>query len=719
MPALAFLAPAFLAGLAAVLIPVILHLRHRERSEAVAFPSLMFLQQIPYRTVKRQRIRHWPLLLVRCLILALLAAAFARPFFAGAGPGIVEDGARDLVILLDRSYSMGYAGRWARAQDAAKRALEGMGPDDRAALVFFSTGATAASGLTGDVAALRAAVDAAQPGAGGTRYGPPLELARRLLEASDRARREVVLITDFQRVGWDGQQDVRLPAGVPLTTVDVAEGDDVSNLSITGVSFDRQAVGGRERVTATARIAYKGAGSMRGVPVRLELNGIELQALSVDLEPNSARAVTFDPFTLPEGESRGTVSAGTDALPPDNRFHFVLSPGQAVSVLIVETDGAAAQRSLYLRRALGIGDRPPFRVEVMRRGALSPDAIAGRDVVVLNDAPFPAGAAGRALLDHVRRGGGLIITLGERSAPSSWEGDAAELLPGPFGAPVDGAARGVALASLDRSHPIFEVFRAPRSGDFTTARVYRYRPLQVGGADGVLARYDDGGVALAEKRVGRGRVLVWTSTLDNFWTDIALQPIYLPFVHQLVRHAAGYVEARPWFTAGQVLDLSGGDADAAAPQAGDEAGTHRAMAKAGQAAGEPAPLPALGGGELVVLSPGGARSTIGGDRPRVLELQEQGFYELRPAGRAAAAPYTVAVNLDLAESDLSRLDPQELAAAAMAADPGPAAPATAAAAGGVEEQERRQALWRYLLILALLALAAEIALANRVSRAAG
>ena len=48
-----FLTPAFLAGLAALAVPVIIHLIHRERREVVAFPSLMFLRKIPYRTVRR------------------------------------------------------------------------------------------------------------------------------------------------------------------------------------------------------------------------------------------------------------------------------------------------------------------------------------------------------------------------------------------------------------------------------------------------------------------------------------------------------------------------------------------------------------------------------------------------------------------------------------------------------------------------------------------
>src|SRR5687768_5263063 len=77
---LTFLAPLFLLGLLAVAVPVIVHLVNRERQNAIAFPSLMFLRRVPFRSVRRQRIRHWSLFALRCLALALLALAFARPF---------------------------------------------------------------------------------------------------------------------------------------------------------------------------------------------------------------------------------------------------------------------------------------------------------------------------------------------------------------------------------------------------------------------------------------------------------------------------------------------------------------------------------------------------------------------------------------------------------------------------------------------------------------
>ncbi len=119
----------------------------------------------------------------------------------------------------------------------------------------------------------------------------------------------------------------------------------------------------------------------------------------------------------------------------------------------------------------------------------------------------------------------------------------AALLPGPFGAAVDRSADwGATLAYLDYGHPVFELFRGPHSGDFSSARFFRYRKLEA--KDGVLSRYDDGAVALAGNAVGKGRVLVWTSSLDTAWNDLALQPVFLPFLHQLVRHTASHAESK-------------------------------------------------------------------------------------------------------------------------------------------------------------------------------
>ena len=139
-----FLAPLFLVGALAIAIPIIVHLTHKQRDDVQRFPSLMFVRQIPFKSTRKQRIRHWFLLMLRALALILIVAAFARPFLnkplPASPPGT---GARDLVILLDRSYSMGYSGRWEKAVKAARDALGQLGAADRGTLVLFDERADA------------------------------------------------------------------------------------------------------------------------------------------------------------------------------------------------------------------------------------------------------------------------------------------------------------------------------------------------------------------------------------------------------------------------------------------------------------------------------------------------------------------------------------------------------------------------------------------------
>src|SRR5207237_6957472 len=122
----------------------------------------------------------------------------------------------------------------------------------------------------------------------------------------------------------------------------------------------------------------------------------------------------------------------------------------------------------------------------------------------------PPGLAGGALKRFVERGGGLLVAVGEHT---NWPANEADLLPGQLGQVVDRMeGRGATIGFRDYSHPVFEVFKAPRSGDFSAARVMRYRNLQPSPDARVIARFDDGGIAAAERRVGAGRAIVLTTT---------------------------------------------------------------------------------------------------------------------------------------------------------------------------------------------------------------
>ncbi len=675
---MSFLTPLFLLGLAGLAIPVILHLIQKERKNVVQFPSLMFLRRVPYQSVRRRRIRHWMLLFMRLAALALIVLAFARPFLRRTEITAAASGAREVVILLDRSYSMGYGGKWAQAVAAAQSTINGLTASDRASIVFFSSNTEVALRSAADRGRLLAAIGSVQPGAGATRYGPALKLAGSILSESAVPRREAILISDFQRSGWQGGEGVRLPDGAVLTPVAITDSGK-ANLAIAPVSLQQSEFQNQQRITVTTGAVNHTDVAVSNVEIALEIGGRAIQSRRVNVTARGSASATFDPVTVADRNVRATVRLANDALAADNVFHFVVSPEDPVDVVIGERTGSGRNTSLYLTRAAAVSESPRIEAKVRPADSLSNEDLAAASVVILNDAPIAQTTAER-LQTFVQRGGGLFVVAGEKA---TWP-SIADILPGVPGAAVD-RSRGAAarLGALEYGHPLFEVFRGPRTGDFASARFYGYRAVTPVPNSTTLARFDDGQPALLERRVGTGRVLMWTSTLDTTWTDLALKPVFVPFVHRAVRYLGAYREPKPWRTVGDVVDPG-----LQAPAKGSDV-------------------------SRVALTPAGTRISLDGDGPEVLELAEQGFYEFRAQGRDADAPVVVASNVDLSESDLTPLDPQEIAAAALGRAGGDAAGPLAPPTD--DAQESAQRVWWYLLFAGLLLLGAETIVANRLT----
>lgn len=776
---LGLLVPLFLLGLAGVVIPIIVHLTRRQRRNVVRFPSLMFLSRIPFREQRRRRLRHLFLLSLRLLALAAVVAAFTRPFvededvdgFAGGGP-------REVVILVDRSYSMEAQEGFAEAVGRARSLVAGLGPLDRASLVYFDRRADVAVRSSLDPRELERALEEASIGSGATRFGPALRVAASVIEESALPMGEVFLISDFQRSGWSDDDRALMPVKALVTPVPVGAGriegegaasegtspaedalisaetalaptenavippsaSDVTgegtserglgggeDRAITGVSLARSAEGGRERVTATARLAHLASGSSADespAVVSLSVDGDEVERVEVRFAPDGTATVSFRPFTLSLPYTRGEVAlASSDALSANDIRRFVASPGGSISILIAENPASATDASLFLRRALEISADARFDVEFRSSSSLGDADLERTDVVILNDLRPGVSSLSR-LSGFVDGGGGVVIALGPSS---NWQvGEGWTQLPGRVGALRDReAGRAGRLGLLDYSHPALQAFAGPRSGDFTGSRFFRSRDLAPSDSAEVLMHFDDGSPALVEGRFGEGRVLVWASTLDTYWNDLALQPVFLPFVHGLVEHASGRAETVVEFSVGQLFDLDD-------PEALESAGAP--APEAIETAGQP---------NLIAIAPSGEALQIPDEgATRFISLDESGFYSVREQGTDPERPFSLAVNVEIAEGNLAGMDPEELvarisgstvgderpgasdgSAATGSSATGSAAAGDAATGGALQmrraDRERRQSLWRWLLIGALALLVVETFVANRSSATAG
>lgn len=664
------LAPLFLAALAALAVPVVVHLTDRDRRDVLRFPSLKFLRRLPFRQIRRQRIRHPFLFALRALVVVLLVLAFARPLVGGRSAADAEAPGQEVLVALDVSYSMGYGDTWTKAVEAVREAVGALPATARVSLLTFADDARLAAPPTTDRGAVTRALEDLRPGSGRTRFAPMMELANEILLDSPHAVREVVLVSDFQAQGWDRADEVQLVSGTTLRTVDLSR-KDPANVTVAGAEVRRGAL--------VVRLVNRGPREVRDLGVRAEVDGLEVAAGCVSIAASGSETLELGPIEPAAGNARLTVRIDGDALAADDAFNLVLSPRPALPVLLVESVEREGAGPPYLREALATADEPAFDVAVRSVDRLRAEDVREAKVILLDDCPFPAGTAGRTLVEHVEAGAGLWVLLGSRSALESWPEAARPLLPGEWREPVDRLdSGGVSLTSADYDHPVFEVFSGTDAGNLSGPRFYRYRPLVPGDGGRILARYTDGGVALAERRVGAGRVLLWGSPLDNRWSDLPLRPVFVPFVHQASRFLGAVRTIKPWQQAGELLHLK------------VEAGV----------------------GGVAVETPGGQRLTVartGGEL--VVSLEEAGFYEIH----SRDATWPVAVNADRAESDLTPLDVEAFVAASTVLDATPFETIRRALLDP-RERERRQGVWWYLALMALLLLAVESFYAYKLRR---
>ncbi|NLF30174.1 MAG: hypothetical protein GX591_04710, partial [Planctomycetes bacterium] len=641
-----FASPWLLIGLLAAAIPPLLHLLSRRPARREPFPTLRFLESSAARTARRRRIRQWLLMALRCGLLAVLAVAAARLIVHTSGARRAG-GPVAAVVVLDDSGSMAVANRFNEAVSSADRWLTGPGAPAAAALIL-ATQPREPAVLTGDLHALREALAAVRPRPRRADLAAAVAAAAQLLAGSDLPDRRIYLVSDLQAAsaeGLDVAAATAEAAGAALLIAD-AGGGRTGGTGLTDLTVEGRRVVDQPLAIA-GRLHNNGTAPLRAT-VRLEVDGRSVQRRIVTADPAGApAAVRFEHTFAAPGEHTGRlVLEDVDDAILDGALVFAAAIRPRARALVVAADGAAplhADPGRVLEAALDPRTDPsmPWSLRVTRTDPASLDDADLRqaDLVVLADVPAPSAAQAAALDRWVAAGGSLVWFAGPGVDVDATNRRLGPLLGGALGGPVgrgDPALGAVALAEVAADHPFWA--GVDLGGD-AVGRILAYRHLAFAPDEAAvtLARLASGAPLLVERRHGRGRVVVCTTTASMAWTNLPSvgMALFVPMLERAGLAAVDPAAAPPAWTAGDpaTIDLPSRAAAGATVEILDDEGGTIDTARVTVADGRP------------------VASITAGDAPGLLRWRIPGGDE-----------GVIAVNAEAGEVDLRRIDGAALAA---------------------------------------------------------
>jgi hypothetical protein len=656
------LAPWFLAGLAALGLPIYLHLLRRHKVQPKPFSSLMFFERRTQSSVKHRRLRFYMLLALRLAMLAILALLFSQPFVTR--PAGAALGKKVVIIAVDRSFSMRAGDHLAEAKRQALGAVDQIRGADLGQVVAVGSKVETMTEPVNDPGALKAAVNSIGPGDEASSYGEFSRFLRGLPPAL-KMPVDAHLFTDVQQSSMPSAfADLALGDGTRLSVH--AVGSPGPNWSVESVAAPN-AVYGSGKVRVSATVAGYGTPASRRT-VSLVVNGRAIESKAADVPAGGRVPIEFAGFEPAYGFNRGEVRIDSaDPLREDDTFRFVTERTETRKVLFVR-DGR--QTPSYFKAALQAAAGSQYDIETVtaeQSANLDPSKYA---FLVLADTGTLPSAFEDRVSSYVGRGGGLLVEAGPSCAARS-------RIPvvGMKAAETKYSARTgdrfQTAARLDASHPAIRDASA-----LDGVRFYWTVRIEPGNG-AVLARLSDESPLLIEKHIGEGRALVLGSTLDNIANDLPVHASFVPFIERIAAYLSGPVSGTPSLPVGSTVVLRT-ERDRAAP--------------------------------VMVLDPSGNRA---------LELKQslgavsysfsrEGYWETQSA---AGRRELFAVNAERRESDLARVPDETLALWTGSGGHGGSNPNSAPG------DPVKVPLWPYFLIALLALAAAESVVADRLQPA--
>ncbi len=679
---MSFLTPWLLYGFGALSVPIVIHLWQRKRIVPVPFSTLRFLKIVAARTSRSAKVENLLLLLLRCLIVALVIAAAARPvvstestkLFGGSVP-------RSIALVIDRSMSMGYKSGDETRLELAKRQAQAViddlkSGDEVAVIAINDQPQMLVAEPTIDHGVAHQAVDSVQLTEGRTDFSAGLRAARKAIGQKARGVKQIFLFTDNQEGAWQFEHAAIFDDGWKQLNpkLVIVRPDDLTpvNSSVSKVRFDTPFAATGSLVRGVATVENHSAAPLRDL-IEIKLGADRVAQKPVESAPGSAVDIPFE-FQAPTVGGRwvqGAASISGDNLPADDRFFFSLPIYQAPRVLIVEQgDGPEKARpAFFLRKALSAGSAGA-PTKVITPNELDDFPVEPYSAVFLAGIPNISDRSSVRLSRYIESGGTVVLFPSDQTDISSLE--RIDWLPAKPLKLRELPTGRLPARPLEPQHPLF-ADSWDANTPFPALPQRKMLDWELNKDGRVLLTLGDNLPFILFAQRGTGRVIVVNASPDRAWGDFPLTPAFLPLVQQIGRLSMSRT--------GKDAVLSVGDP-------------------------VPAPLSLPLDQALTLKTPKGESIPIQKGGMLIERAEQAGFYQVISATEGEVHQFVV--NIDPKESNLTPISEEALAKIV----PHETVTGTDALRLWLAQSRGMKPLWPLLLLLALAVFAGESIYSN-------
>lgn len=539
---LSFLNIGILLGLLGVSIPFLIHLFAKRKQKKVYFSTLRFLKILQPRQLRRIQLKQILLMIIRGMIILFLVLGFARPVCKPTSSFQAKGAASVMSLIIDRSLSMKRSGMLQELKTKVQAVLEVMKTDDKVKLQFTNHTKRTTDQSLFNKNDVRNIVDDLSLSFEKGNLLPTVSESIQFLEKQKELNKEIFIFTDLQASEWKTEQDT--------TLLKTWKGDififpirgEKKNITVTRPGIERGIFQSEALIDVVTEVKNFSDIRIEDLLVRISLDDETIDQTTIQLNRDENKRVEFSSIQVKKGWNYGEIWVQDGSFPYDDSCFFVYHHPLKKRVLLIGNELEDVQPIELCLRAQDKNNQT-YRVEHFIRGSDWQAKLDSSEVLVVSNYPRFSAEEIESMRDFLNKGGGILFFMGDKmnlqNHNQQFFQPVAGITLGEVIKSGQNAESGFSIRNTDLGHPLFQDIFERGKKEFTSPQIFQGIEF-LGGDFLSIMDLSNGYPFMIEKKVGRGKIICISTSLQTDWSDFSYSTIFAP----LMTRSIGYLSAQ-------------------------------------------------------------------------------------------------------------------------------------------------------------------------------